>query len=240
MSECKNCEVELDKEMTHCPLCGLKVGESSGVINPADTSQIDFRDKIVNEIESLSPMQKKRLIWEICGFILGTGILVTLIINLITQHNIVWAKYNLLASIITYINITLLIFLRNKPVLLLLGSMISIIFLFVLIDFISSDTTWGVNLGVPISLSFYLLSLIVAFLIRISKQIGFNILAIVFIAIGIFMICIETSISLYTHHQIHLKWSIITTTSVFAISIFLFFVHYRLKKGVELKRFFHI
>jgi hypothetical protein len=107
-------------------------------------------------------------------------------------------------------------------------------------DFVSFNSGWGTKLGVPILISFYVLLLIVLLLIRLSNQVGFNILAIIFIALGLFLLCTEFFISLYFHKRILFSWSIIAAVSMIPVATILFFVHYKLKKGIEMKRFFHI
>jgi hypothetical protein len=124
--------------------------------------------------------------------------------------------------------------------LLVLGSFISNAALLFLLDLISSNIGWGTKLGIPILFSLYALILIVLWLIRISHRRGFNILALIFIAMGLFLICIEVFVSLYFNHKITLSGSIIAASSMIPISTLLFLVHFRLKSGIELRRFFNI
>ncbi|MCU4163848.1 DUF6320 domain-containing protein [Carboxylicivirga caseinilyticus] len=240
MDYCKNCEVELDEDMICCPLCGLSAGEEPISVDIPKEKHHDFRDKTLNEIEKLSFTQKRKLIWKISGIILMSGIIITLTINFIISHNINWAKYNLIASLVAFSNISFVVFFRKKPFVLLITSLISITILFLMIDYFNGESYWGIKLGIPIVTSFYILSLIVLVLIRVSNQIGFNILAVIFLAIAILLLSIEIFISLYSHQIIRLNWSIIAGVSLLPIAGLLFFVHYKLKKGIELKRFFHI
>jgi len=108
------------------------------------------------------------------------------------------------------------------------------------LDLLISNTGWGIRLGIPMLVSFYILLLAVSWLTHISRHRGFNILAIAFIAVGLFVICTEILISQYFHGEFRLSWSIITGASVIPIAALLFFMHYRLKTGMDLKRFFHI
>lgn len=240
MNYCKNCEVDLDADMSACPLCGMKVGEDSCLPERNGNKQSEFRDKTLHEIDNLSGEQKQKLFWEVSGIILACGILVTLIINLMLSGSITWAKYVLVASITAFIDISLLIFLRHHYLVLIISSMLTLVAMFLIIDNLSSANTWGVQLAVPVTVSFHVLLLITVWLIRISNQLGFNVIALVFMVAGVFLVSIEVFTSQYTHGSIHLKWSVIAAASVLTISAFLIFVHYRLKKGIELKRFFHI
>ncbi len=240
MNSCNYCGVELDHDMDFCPLCRLSVDEEFVSPKEAKPKQPLLRDKIIYDFKSLTNRQKHKLFWEISGIILISGILVTLIINFIVSKNISWAKYNVTVSLILFANISFFTLWRSRPVLLLLGSLISTSALLLLLDLFSSNIGWGTKLGIPILASFYILLLIVLWLTNISRQRGFNILAIIFIAIGLFVICIEIFISFYFLGEFSLSWGIIAGASLIPISALLFFVHYRLKTGMDLKRFFHI
>ena len=240
MSYCNYCGVELDKTMTSCPLCGLTVGEKLVITHEWKSKQPIFKDKIASEIGTMTAVQKRKLFWEISGIILVSGILVTLIINFIESKNITWSKYILVASLSILASISFFTLLRNRPFMLVLGSFISNAVLLLLLDLISSYIGWGTKLGIPILISLYALILLVLWLIRISHRRGFNILAVIFIALGLFLICIEVFVSLYFNNKITLSWSIIAASSMIPISTLLFLVHYRLKSGIELRRFFNI
>jgi len=240
MSYCNYCGVELDKTVTSCPLCGLTVGEKRVVTHEWKSRQPIFKDKIASEIGTMTAVQKRKLFWEISGIILLSGIIVTLIINIIVNKNVTWSKYILVASLSIIASISFFTFLRRRAFLLVLGSFISNAVLLLLLDLISSNIGWGTKLGIPILISLYALILVVLWLIRISHRRGFNILAVIFIAMGLFLICIEVFVSLYFNNTITLSWSIIAASSMIPISTLLFLVHYKLKSGIELRRFFHI
>jgi len=240
MNYCNNCGVELDINMNYCPLCGLLVGEKKSAEEALKRERTIFKDKILSEINNLTSFQKRKLFWEISGIILFSGIIITLIINFIISKNIVWAKYNLVISLSVFANISFFTIWKNRPLLRVLGSFVSTAVLLLLLDLISHNIGWATKLGIPILVSLYVLLMGILWIIRISNQNGFNILAIIFIAIGIFLMCIEVVVSLYLNIEIRLSWSIIAASSMIPVSALLFFVHYRLKTGVDLRRFFNI
>lgn len=240
MSYCNYCGVELDQTMSSCPLCGLALGEKRIITHEWKSRQPVFKDKVTSEIESMTAVQKRKLFWQISGIILISGILVTLVINKIESNSITWSKYTLVASLSILASISFFTLLRNRPFMLVLGSFISNAALLLLLDLISSNIGWATKLGIPILVSSYALILLVLWFIRISNRRGFNILAVIFIAMGLFLICIEVFVSLYFNSTITLSWSIIAAASMIPISTLLFLVHYRLKSGIELRRFFHI
>ncbi len=226
--------------MVHCPLCGLPVGAEKSPPQASQPEEVSDRDWIIRDFDRLSVRQKRKLFWEISGIILVAGILATLIVNFIVSKGITWAKYNLAASLTLFANISAFTFWRNRPFLLAAGSLAATSAFLFMLDTMSSNIGWGTQLGIPVLASFYVLLSAVIWLTGISNQWGFNILAIIFIAIGIFLICIEVFISLYFLQRILLSWSLIAGASMAIVSALMLYFHYRLKKGIELKRFFHI
>lgn len=240
MIYCKNCGVELEENMNFCPLCGESVNEKAVKKEHIKSAQPRPRGKLFSDYESLTQKQRRKLFWEVSGIILISGIIVTLIIDFIINKSITWSKYSVTVSLVIFVNTTLITFWRHKILLLFVGSFVSTSVLLILLDMYNLNIGWGVKLGIPFLFSLYFIILVLAILMSISRQRGFNILACFFIAAGLFAVCIEGIISLYTKNILHLQWSIIVIASMIPISALLFFIHYRLKKGIDLKRFFHI
>lgn len=240
MTSCNHCGVELDSNMDKCPLCGLPIGEKCLTASKGHSKGSIFNDQSLSELENMTVAQKRKLFWEISGIILVSGIMVTLIINFVVDKNITWSKYNIVASLSLLANISFFTIFRKRAFVMVVGTFISNAILLLFLDYISYRTGWGLKLGIPLLMSLYVLIIVVIWLIRISHERGLNILGIVVIAAGLFLICTETFISLYFNDIIRLRWSIIAGSSIIPISALLFFAHYRLKKGTKLHRFFNI
>ena len=144
------------------------------------------------------------------------------------------------ACLVLFINITLIIFLKRKIVIALTGNFISTSILLVLFDVFNKNIGWGTKLGIPLVLSFYLVLFVLISLVRISKQRGINLIAYFLLAAGILSLSVEGIISLQVNNLLKFQWSVIALVSVLPVSAILLFIHYRLKKGTDLKRFFHI
>ncbi|MBN2274864.1 MAG: hypothetical protein JXK95_11060 [Bacteroidales bacterium] len=240
MTYCKNCGVELEKKMISCPLCGTTVGEKTVKEEQKLPLNSKKNEKPFSDYEDLTQKQLRKLFWELSGIVLISGILVTLIIDLILNNCMTWSKYSVTVCLVLFINSTLITFLRHRVMLLYAGSFISTSILLVLLDMYSLNIGWGVKFGIPLLFAFYFMALILKLLIRLCKQRGFNVMAIFFIAAGLFTVFIEGIISVNTIKTLYLRWSIIVMVCVIPIAAILFFIHYRLKKGVDLKKFFHI
>jgi len=236
MSYCKKCGVELDENMVFCPLCGKSVNEDADKEPIKENTNPEFYE----HYEKLTKKQKRKLFWELSGIILLSGIVVTLIIDLIINQSITWSKYSITISLVILVNTTLITFLRNRLFLLGTISFLSTSALLILLDLYNMNIGWGTRLGIPFLFSFYFWLLVLVIIIKSLKNKGFNVLAYIFIVIGIFSMCIEGIMAVYSNNKLSLHWSVIIMACMIPISAILMFIHYRLRKGIDLKRFFHI
>lgn len=241
MNYCSNCGVELEEHMIFCPLCGKHFSDET----PEDEKNIHFyktrqEERLLSDFKELTPTQRRRLFWQLSGMILTSGIIVTFIIDLIINKGIAWSKYSMSSCLALFLIITMFVFLKRKTVASLTGSFIITSILMVLFDLFNKNIGWGTKLGIPLVFSFYLVVFILISLVKRSKQRGINLIAYFLIASGILSLCIEGVISLQVNNMLDFQWSVIAFVSVIPVSAILLFIHYRLRKGTDLKRFFHI
>jgi len=239
--KCKNCAVELEKNMNFCPLCGEPVISSYLGNNEYITIRKQAcEEKQFTDFQKLTPREKRKFFWEISGIIFLSGIVITLIIDLIANSRISWSRYPITICAVLFINVTLIFFLYHKYVLLLLGSFVSTSSLLILYDMFNNNLDWGIKLGIPLLLAAYLIIFFFIIVTRQVKKPGLNIVAYSLIASGLLAICTEGIILLHTINRLRFEWSIIVMASVLPVSVLLLFFHHRVIKGVNLKRFFHI
>jgi hypothetical protein len=119
-------------------------------------------------------------------------------------------------------------------------SFLSVSGLLILLDIFSGDSGWGMKLGIPMLLAGYIAIFILFKLIHNSRQKGLNIIAWSLLAAGILSLCIDGIISAYRDDGQLFSWSLIVLVAAALIGTLLLYIHYRLKKVTDLKRFFHI
>jgi len=241
MIKCPNCGVELEENANFCSLCGERLPDKT-------TENTDYlksgralrEEKLLTDYQCLTGFQKRKIFWQISGLILISGIIITLFIDFIGNRVITWSKYPASISLVLFINFTLNTFLRKKITLMTALSFLSVTSLFILFDIYAGDTVWEIKLGLPLLLALYATFIALIYLIVNSKQKGLNIIAWSLIAAGLLCVYTEGMISIYFHSSVNFGWSLIVMISVAFISILLLYIHYRLKKVTDLKRFFHI
>lgn len=241
MIHCPKCGVELEENANFCSLCG----EPLPLQNKENLAYIDARekereDKIMTDYQRLTGSQKRRIFWKISGLVLLSGILITLMIDFLANKSITWSRYPGTISLIMYINITLGVFLYRRKLLMLTCSFLSTSILLVLLDFYATGSGWGMQLGIPLLLAAYITVFFLLKLIRGTSQKGMNVIAYSLLASGVLSLCIDGIISLYIIDKLSFGWSLIVMLSALIIAGLLLYVHFKLKKATDLKRFFHI
>lgn len=241
MIKCPNCGVELEKSMNFCPLCGEPIIDHY-------TENIEYiqlrnrkrEEKKLPDYQRLSGVQKRKLFWEVSGIILITGILVTFILDFFSNNTLTWSRYSIAVCTMLFLQSTLIRFWYRKLLILMLGSIVSTSALVLLLDLLQGTVSWSIHLAIPLLIVVHLLTLGLTRVIMNTTEKGLNLIAYSFIALGILSVFIEGILSFYLNDVFILHWSLIVIASVLPGSAVLFFIHYRLKKGTDLRRFFHI
>ncbi|MGM0496788.1 MAG: DUF6320 domain-containing protein [Bacteroidota bacterium] len=241
MKTCNYCGVELENNMNFCPLCGEPVMDK----DTENTEYIEVRkrqqeEKLLTPYQKLTVAQKLKIFWQISGIIFISGMLVTFIIDFLANNAITWSKYPISICAVLFINTTLISFSYKKIPLLIIGSFISTSGLLFLLDVFDKASGWSVKIGLPLLLAAYIIVIVLVKLIKKAEKKSLNVIAYSLISAGLLSICAEGIIALYVKNQLHFEWSLIVMVSVTVISAILLYIHYRLKKGIDLKRFFHI
>lgn len=241
MVRCSNCGVEAEENANFCSLCGEPLLENTSD-NAAfiKSGKLRREEHLLSDYQQLTSFQERKIFWQISGLILISGIIITLLIDFITHRNITWSKYPATISLVLFVNFTLSTFLRKKIKLMVALSFLSVTGLFILFDIYAGDTGWEIKLGIPILLAAYLTVFVLIFLVQKAKQKGLNIIAYSMVAAGLLCFYTEGMISVYFRSSVYFGWSLIVMVSVTLIAMLLLFIHYRLKKATDLKRFFHI
>ncbi|MFA5301881.1 MAG: DUF6320 domain-containing protein [Bacteroidales bacterium] len=232
MNVCKKCGVELDVNMNYCPLCGHKTNILSEESGSNKDETYDFQE--------LSNVQKRKVFWDLSLIVLLAGMITSTIIDLIINKNITWSKYTITIGLSLVIHISLVVFLHARIISLLISGYITNSVLIILLDLMNKRLDWALTVGIPLLFSAYLITLLLSLIIKKSKQKGVNIIAYILLGIAVAGMCTEGILSLQMNNTITFHWSLIMLVCMTAISAILLFIHFRLKKVTDLRKFFHI
>jgi len=230
---CPNCGVELDRGIESCPLCG-GMKESPSNERPGKEAYYP------SEILRLDSRQRARITWELSGIIAASGIIVSTIADLVIEKGLNWSLYSVTIIAGAWVFLTLFTFFRNKLWILLPGLAINTLLVQLLTDLFAPPINWFIDISLPLTISFYILLFIVILLSKKAHYKGFNILALVFLALSAQIVVIEVFTDLYLFGSIDIEWSAITASAIVPFSGILIFIHYRLKRGLNLRSYFHV
>ncbi|HZH73167.1 MAG TPA: DUF6320 domain-containing protein [Mariniphaga sp.] len=241
MVQCPNCGVETEENANFCSLCGEplhdKTTEDKALIR---SGKLRNKERLLTDYQQLTGIQKRKIFWQISGLIFISGIVITLLIDFVAHKSITWSKIPATINLVLFINFTLNTFLRDKMKLMVALSILSVTGLFFLFDIYAGNTVWEIKLSFPIIIAAYLTVFMLIYLIQKARQKGLNLIAFSMIAAGLFCIYTEAMIAIYSRSSEFIGWSLIVMVSVLFIGALLLYIHYRLKKATDLKRFFHI
>jgi hypothetical protein len=231
---CKNCGVELEAGMEICPLCGQPV---NGPDVTSGKSQA-YSQALPYARQMTAP--QKKFVWEIVSLILLSAIFATLIIDFIITKSITWSEYPAAISLTIFAYLSLFAFWRKRTFIQILAGLVLSSASMIIVDAITGGFDWALTLGIPMLAAANLVIVALVRIIQRSKHKGVNLLAWCFVGAAILCIFIEATLSYYHTKSLYLSWSVIVCGSIIPVVLVLLFVHFRLKKGRDLKRTFHI
>lgn len=241
MIKCTHCGVELEENMNYCPLCGQPVEkESMPVHEPVHIKGGQNTQRRYISMGQLNRPQKRKVMWEVLSLIVLSGVLGVVLLNLIFNQRITWSVYPLVLGLGIFGYASVFTFWYDKGWQQLLGDMaITFVVLFFL-DFTDGLLQWVLPLAFPMLVGTLAVGLGLYFIARRSRYYGFDLMAYVFVGLAVLMLLLEGVLSFYHTHGLHLDWSIIVLISVIPVDAVLLYIHFRLRKNPDLKKFFHI
>lgn len=234
MTYCANCGVELEEELTSCPLCGFTSAEAE-ISEPSDHSEYYPSDIIL-----LHKKETRRHVWELSGIISFSGIAVCTIVDLVIHKSLSWSFFADTSILASWICLTLILLAFKKYFIIIPGLLITILAMLFLFDLFSPPVNWSYGIGLPLTIAFFAAVCIIILLAKVAHFKGFNILAAAFVVFSGFCIVSEIFIDKYLFNAVDIRWSAIAAVSILPIALVLLFVHYRMKKGKRLDSYFHV
>lgn len=241
MINCKNCGVQLDEHMNFCPVCGVPVLDKE-----MENSEKLIREKqagtrkLKKEIEMLNKSQKAKFFWEVVSIILGLGILSTTVLDFLLSKSFTWSGYVVIGALTLFLYVTIFSFAKKEfwviSALVFVATVPSIL----LLDLVDKNISWSIHVGVPLLFAIWMVVFLVIAGTKYSREKGFNLIAIIFLAFAALALSAEGIISRYLDGKIQFSWSIIVLFSILPVAATLLYIHYKLKKGTDLRKFFHI
>lgn len=231
MTTCKKCLVELEDDMKSCPLCGTPVNSSGLAPSVLDEThaEIDEGDRRVLH----------RILWQVTAILLLSGIVATLIIDISINMAVTWSVYPMAICLIVLSYASFLAFWRTWLIFQLLAGWALSTLLLVACSYFFPAADWTVSLGIPILFAVNFISILLLGVFKVARSKSLNLVAIVFVAIAVLCIIVESILSLHFKDKVELTWSIIVAACLLPVTAALIFMHYRARKSSTLHKIFH-
>jgi hypothetical protein len=236
MPICRNCGVVIDEGLEHCPLCLAPLGgeaeHGEGTSPPPGEAR--------SAVEAARPLTPLRL-WEIVSLFAATSAVVVFVADFVYSMSITWARYPLLAIIFLWAAESVLILLRRHRLLLLVTETAALVIFFLALDLLMPTEPWFLSLALPLTVLAGTLIGGISVITRGLRHRVFAILAVILVSVGLFLLGMETVLSLYLAGAFRLSWSLLVFGCTVPLVGLLFYIQYRLKvTSNEVRKIFHL
>lgn len=236
MPLCRNCGVVIDEGLERCPLCLAPLGgEAEQVAGTSPPS-----GGVRSAVEGSKPLTPLRL-WEIVSLFAGSSAVVVFVADFVYSMTITWARYPLVAIIYLWAAGSVLILLRRHRLLLLVTETAALMIFFLALDLLTATEPWFLSLALPLTVLAGILIGAISVITRGLRHRVFAILAVILVSVGLFLLGLETVLSLYLSGTFRLSWSLLVFGCTVPLVGLLFYIQYRLKiTSNEVKKIFHL
>lgn len=234
MTICRTCGVELDDDMTECPLCAnLEKDEMPRLRISKSTPAFELGTSLSGDTGLMH-----RILWQITGVLLVSGIISTVVINLSYKGMITWSIYPLSICLILLSYASVMI-LTNMKMFFRMFVAWSISVIILVLIYMTLDIKWPLQLALPILSLVTGTGLTMAYCIKQFQYKGITVLAVALVAIAITCLATEAIILMYLEEPVQLQWSVVVAACLLPVTAAILFMHFRLRNNRNLQKIFH-
>lgn len=234
MSYCVNCGVELNADLTCCPLC------NTPVINPVEVTAENKKTAAFPKEKGQVDVVKRKDLAVLLTIVLSSTAITCALLNLFVFNNMLWSVPIIgVCALIWVLAIPAVIYTKLTIYWSLFLDGIAVGCYLYALTFLTQKDDWFLFLGMPIVM---LLTLLLEVLLFLCVHLPLSILTTslyVFAEIAIFCVVLELLINNYLKHPLGLSWSAIVLTICSIIVIALITVLSRARLRNEVRRRLH-
>lgn len=241
MAYCSKCGVELEKNLSSCPLCHYQLPEDLRV----ETAIPAFPEVENAHIYDAQGFRNK--IFYIYFMMCLAFITIALVLDLffkLSDDASQFLKYGTLSVVSSLIYLFLLLGYIKKPIRIFTGLGITTVLFTLGLDALNGQVNWSVTYALPITLASAIIFGYAYKRYSIAKHSRHIIFIPVYVCLALCLLLpiIETVISLNLLGAFRLRWSLISTVSLFFFSMLISGVYFKMPKYIKERiiRLFHI
>jgi hypothetical protein len=237
---CSACGVEVDADVTECPLCGKPI-QGADIGAPKDEG--DARPPHLIDPEDryrLSRLERRGLGMELSSLAAALASAALVLIDLLPDARLGWSLYAVDSLTLAWLLVMVPLALHGKIKLVLSTLGAAVLVYFFAIDMLDGTITWSAGLGAPIALLSYAVLIITVKVIRSRRIKGINCLGIGAVGLAIHLIGLELILRIASGKATRPYWSIVAALALIPVAILLFYVHSKVLRGANLKKLFRL
>lgn len=240
MPYCPKCGVEVDIDKKNCPLCDFDIPD----IGLDKSAPLKRKFPYAQNITTDKSIELKSKIYYVISIISLATILVLLYFKVFVVPDAIWIKYAYVSVFYGWIFTFFFLGFINSFKINSFASCLTTILITLTFDYFDKSLSWSLTIALPIIVTAFIISIILAFLFKRSKNKNKFIFIPSYIGSGLSLLCIIIDfITNYNFTNTYkLSWSIIVFILLNSITAILLGLYYRLSIRLKekLKRKLHI
>lgn len=234
MPYCPDCAVEVNDSVKTCPLCG--VGVQNDVVEPTSL----YPALTHSPVKIVLPWEHLRgRIFAVTTCVCVMPFLVVCFIDVL-DSGLTWSPYVMMPLVYVWLTSALWLYRIRRPVQLLFGQLVVTSGLLLGLDACQGGMNWFVTLAGPAIVAWTLWSVPIAWLL-VNQKLGWaNGTAWFLMGITCFCLALDMLISQHISNTPVPSWSLIVLFCLLPVTVFLLYVHHRVRKHVNLAKWFHV
>jgi hypothetical protein len=230
---CKECGVELDEDMSTCPLCGTSV-------RSGNSRERRHRQTVAERQPEIHKKQLlQRVLWQVTSILLLSGVVATLVIDLSIHRSVTWSVYPVCLCLMIFSYAALMALWHSKIIFQILGGWLISTLVLIALNFLMNGIHWPLQLAFPILCVVNIMGILLVIIIERIKTKSLNILSMIFVAVAIACLVIDGIISFYFNKRISLQWSVIVAACLLPVTAALLFMYFKTRNNTDLQKIFH-
>ena len=232
MKQCQQCNVELEDQLTQCPLCGASL---DGDVSDAGNS---------HDLTTMEPLERRRArfwLWEMFTIVIVAIAVIVAASDFAYGFHLRWSAYPLTSLAFIWIFVTAFVGLRRDILLACVASTTDALLYLFILDVLIPGDPWFVPYALPITLLAAVVGGGAAGIVRGFKLSVFRTLAVAVLSMGVFLLGLEIILYFAMNLESILSWSIVAFAGCLSIALLLLFINRRLReRHADFKRVFHL
>ena len=236
MPYCSRCGVEVNDQITKCPLCHSPIQRFYEEPQPGREFP---SDQLNPATPRLSPKEKIRIAFSMTSFGILIPLMITLSVDIFLTGKISWSIYPIIGLVGSWLLTIVPITKPSKSNWIIWSETVVLWGIFAALALFTDLSFRVFQLSFPIILAGAFISQTIVFLSRRTAKKGGNIAGFILLGIGTFCGVTDITISGSLMGEQGIGWSLIVIAALLPVSCMLLYLHYR-KKRSKLAKFFHI